>query len=491
MPKIDYTSLFRRSGSRGLGLAVLLLVGNLGLRAGEPNLPPADFSPAVIEILTTRLAPLLTPENTQAEQAIAIIEQVLSTLRPENAYDLFELSNMRGKLLLNSDRYADAIRSLETVYGLANQYPHFMPNLSERLELTRNLAASYLQVAQTVEGQAKTDNLRKADEYMGAYIENSPFLSSNDYQQYAYILIQQIGDPPNREMIERTEAVLEEGLRLTIAPRYEFYHLLVTLQQMKGDMQQAAEYLELLLAFSDNYTGNAERSANEQIHWQSLAPAYSYLAATLSDDDDSNGAKDERMAETYALRAILTYKRAQARGYLTSPQDYMRLISLYYQLGQIGLAAETMERALNEDLIDATSEQNWGYLAGYYNSMNREDKAIEILRQASSRFPEYGGFDMQLFQSYYATNRLAEAYDAAVSAATKGVPGRNGAMWMSAAYCAYELKRYQEAMAAILRAETEEDTRGNGQLPGLKQAIQDQLDAQLRIQEAINRPSAL
>ena len=96
-----------------------------------------------------------------------------------------------------------------------------------------------------------------------------------------------------------------------------------------------------------------------------------------------------------------------------------------------------------------------------------------MLTEGARHFPRSGQLDFQIAQIYYALNKSSEAYKVLQAAVGKGHFDKPGAVYTFLGYVAWELGKYEDALAAVNKAMTMPDSKKDEQLPKLKKAIED------------------
>ena len=461
------------------GFILALLAANLfGQNQPEERLPDAIFSPAVSEGMSTRLAPLLQGPGERFDLAIPVIDDLLKLAAP-GSYDEAQLNWMKARMLLNQDRYAEASALLESAIQIVDRYPHFIDSIGERVAMLLTAAQSLAQQAnETPAGPAQKELFSKAAQYMRRYVRESPRLSPQEITVYIVSLLNLLpenGVGADPALVAETEQAIRMGLSLQFNPNFFFYQYLVGVFQRTNRLEEAAQYLELLSRALQprNPEQPADGGANQI--WRGLANGYLQIAYTYSNDDPADGPKDLDKAEMFNVRALNAYQRAQRQGYLTSSQDYMNVVGTYATLGQFGLAAEVLDACLHDGRIES-NERNWSALASYYQAIYRPQKVIDVMKEAAARFPESGNFDYQVSQAYLELDDIPLALEAAREAVRKGVPNRNGQIWLSIAYYEFSLDHLEQAMEAVNKATEFPDGAESPQLESFRTAIQESLD---------------
>jgi tetratricopeptide (TPR) repeat protein len=206
--------------------------------------------------------------------------------------------------------------------------------------------------------------------------------------------------------------------------------------------KEAAEYLELIV----------KQKPDSATYWQQLAAFY----VSLGQD----------------TRAILTYERAQAHGFMNAPKENINLISIYFNLGQYEKAAELLETGLKNGTLE-NDVKNWELLAFSYQQMERPLKGIEALKSATKAFPKSGQMEFMIAQAYYGLDQPDAALPHAQAAVAKGNLTKPPQTYLFLAYIAYELKKFDIALSAAKKAAEFPDGAKDPQTKTMIKAIED------------------
>lgn len=402
-----------------LGLA-LLAVSAPAQQSGAP-VREYSLSDATGEILPKYKEAV---EAKNYPTALAILEAQLAKV-PADSYDAALLYQIKVQTLLQKGDYSLAIEPLEKGIALSDsKTPTYYEERITR-EFLFFLAQLYLQEATGSKNAAATARLyEKADNTMARWLKLSP--KSNPeaqliYAQLLYGRAVQVADHPDMAIIKRALEQVDIGLRLSTHPKDTFYLLkLVCLQQLERNAE-AVEVLELLVKLKPEASS----------YWQQLAALY------LGTGQD--------------LRAVLSIERAQARGLMNTPKDHFNLIGIYFNLGQFQKAAELLEVGLHNGTVD-NEIKNWELLALAYNQLERPYKAIDALKDATKAFPKSGQIEFMIAQAYHGLDKPADALPHLQAAVAKGGLTKPHSVNLFLAYVAYELKKFDIALAAAKKA---------------------------------------
>ena len=446
-----------RLRSRALFLLVALLtsVTILPNRSGaaEEQGPPG-LNEKVSEALQQKVKPLLDAKNWDG--AMAVIDSVLVDLDP-NGYDTAFLSDIKAKIFLQKNDYASAIAPMETTLRLADANKNFFDKKTI-LDVVYFLAQIYYQEGTSSKDPTVQKNyFNKSSAYIKRWLQTTPKKNQEASLFYASILYNQAVVNPDKvdlDLIKRVQTEVKEGLLTSLKPKEGFYVLLSASLQQIGDLAGSAEVLEQMVKVKpDNRT-----------YWLQLLAAYLNLGGGTE--------KDEQKSRESFARAINTMERAQALGLMQTPKDNYNLVTMYYNAGQFGRATDLLYSGLKSGAIESDLK-NWQLLAYSYQQIGRDAQAIAVLKEAGTAFPT-GQIEFQIGQIYsQMDNRTAEAYAYYSKAVEKGGLEKPHSAYMFLAYTAFELEKFDEALAAINQTIGSPDGQKDAQAPRLKQAIED------------------
>ena len=446
-----------RLRSRALFLLVALLtsVTILPNRSGaaEEQGPPG-LNEKVSEALQQKVKPLLDAKNWDG--AMAVIDSVLVDLDP-NGYDTAFLSDIKAKIFLQKNDYASAIAPMETTLRLADANKNFFDKKTI-LDVVYFLAQIYYQEGTSSKDPTVQKNyFNKSSAYIKRWLQTTPKKNQEASLFYASILYNQAVVNPDKvdlDLIKRVQTEVKEGLLTSLKPKEGFYVLLLASLQQIGDLAGSAEVLEQMVKVKpDNRT-----------YWLQLLATYLNLGGGTE--------KDEQKSRESFARAINTMERAQALGLMQTPKDNYNLVTMYYNAGQFGRATDLLYSGLKSGAIESDLK-NWQLLAYSYQQIGRDGQAIAVLKEAGTAFPT-GQIEFQIGQIYsQMDNRTAEAYAYYSKAVEKGGLEKPHSAYMFLAYTAFELEKFDEALAAINQTIGSPDGQKDAQAPRLKQAIED------------------
>ncbi len=444
-----FTNTLRRSGTK---LLILLAALALPLALPAQEAPKKELTEKVSESIQN-INTLFT--NKQFDDALRLIDSLLSQVNP-NSFDTAYLSQLKAQVLLTKQDYPASIIPLETALRLSEQHKFFEPR--QNLELLWMIAQLYVQDAGT-EKNPEVQKLKytKALQTVRRWLSMSPKPNADAYMYAASILYQQaMGQKePDKALLKEAASDCNNALQTSIKPKETIYQLLIAIAQTTGELNKAAQYLELLLAANPK---------NSQ-YWNSLL--YSYITSTENTPEGSF-----LRNEAYA-KAVYTIKRAQAQGYMNTPEDNHRMVAMYVNSSQFEGAIDILEPGLKNGKIDASKYANWELLAQCYLQINDTKNAIRIFQEASKKFPTEGNIDMQIGNLYYNMEQYRLALDNMIVAARKGV-SKPAPLYFFIAYLHLELKELEPALAAINKS-LELNPNAND-AKNLKQAIESSIE---------------
>lgn len=421
--------------------------------AAEEQGPPG-LNEKVSEALQQKMKPLLDAKNWDG--AMAVIDSVLVGVDP-NGYDTAFLSDIKAKIFLQKNDYASAIAPMETTLRLGDANKNFFDK-KIILDVVYFLAQIYYQEGTSSKDPTVQKNyFNKSSAYIKRWLQTTPKKNQEASLFYASILYNQAVVNPDKvdfDLIKRVQTEVQEGLLTSLKPKEGFYVLLLASLQQIGDLAGSAEVLEQMVKVKpDNRT-----------YWLQLLATYLNLGGGTE--------KDEQKSRESFARAINTMERAQALGLMQTPKDNYNLVTMYYNAGQFGKATDLLYTGLKSGAIESDLK-NWQLLAYSYQQIGRDAQAIAVLKEAGTAFPT-GQIEFQIGQIYsQMENRTAEAYFYYSKAVAKGGLDKPHSAYMFLAYTAFELEKFDEALAAINKTIASADGQKDAQAPRLKQAIED------------------
>ncbi len=440
--------------SRRLLHAVLLATAlhALPLHAQQATEPPAKEVSEKVSEEFARLRPLIEAKN--FPEALTLIDATLSGVKTES-YDFVLLSQMKSQILLTTGEMNKAAAPLEQSLGVAQKYD-FLPATAYYDQYYLLSQIFYQQAAESKDSTAQKAAFEKSYAYLQKAIPLAP-KPSVDLQIFsASLLYNQASLSGSSDTAKFRQAIAEarKGLYLAVKPPEQLYQFLLSSYQQLGELESAAEILELMLL---------EKPGNTQ-NWQTLVATYMNLAGS---------AKDEAAVQTCNLRAIISIERAQSHGLLSGPAENYTLVALYFSIQQFARASELLEKGLKSGAIE-NQKKNWELLSSAYQQMKHEDRALDALKRATNAFPQDGQLEFLMGQLYYTQGRVADAYTHTLKASDKGQLDKPGQTYLYLAYLGYELGKLEEAARWTEQASQQADIKPTDIAP-IKRAITDAL----------------
>jgi tetratricopeptide (TPR) repeat protein len=442
------------------GIVALLFAAPATLRAdGEESRESASLSDAVGDGLA-KLKPLLDDKDWAG--AGKLIDNLMTDAAPDS-FDQAYLLETKAKILTMANRYPDALAPLEQSLAISDRH-HFY-NRQQTLDMLYFLSQLYYQQAEgaKLDHEAQMANYDKSIGSIQRWISLSPKLTPDISEYYSRLLYSEAvakdEKHPDPELIRRARDQIEVTLHLSARPKESTYvFLLATLQQAQ-DYGHAAEVLELMLS----------KNPKNKTYWQDLVTFYIVLA--------QNNIKDPKESRKYNIRALNTLEHAQELGYMKEPRNNYLRFTLYYEMGQFGVAADVLRKGLEDGTIDSELDR-WELLSASYQQINQDFTAIEVLKDAVKHYPSKGDLYLKIGGIYSTLEKGDEALKYYKLAEEKGGLGKSqrNYLLMAMAYQAYELQQFDDAKVAIdkaLEAATQGGAKPDHQLLILKNAIED------------------
>ncbi len=421
----------------GIAVAAVLLLQPAMLRADDENSSGKDaptLSDSVGDGLA-KLEPMLTAKDWTG--AINLVDGLIQSAPPDS-YDLTILERTMAQILTQKGAYQDALVPLEKSLAISDRH-HFF-TVKEETDILYFLSQLYYQQADSYKNDrdAEVAAYAKAIGYIQRWFTVSPKPTEDNSFYYAQLLyadaVAKNPQHPDADLIRQAREQDEKTLLMSLHPKDSLYIFLLATLQQEANYSRAAEVLELLLS----------HNPNSRSYWQDLNMFYMALA-----QDPKN--KDEDKIRTFNIRAINTIERAQALGFMKTTRDNYTLFTLYYNIGQYGMAADLLYAGLKAGTIEPDL-QNWLLLAASYQQINQDFTAIDVLKEAANRFPKNGELEFKIAQIYQQLDNNKDAFAHAKVALDKGGLAKPQQTYMFVAYVAYELSQYDDAKAAIEKA---------------------------------------
>ena len=438
-------------------VAVLLSIANAAVIAQAPQQGGQKQPPSISEKTSEAFSKLRPLQETQNYKGMLdVLDKV--EFKP-NSYDEALILDMKAKIFAMTNQFSKAIGPWERAIELSDKYQYFSEK--QTLDTVSLLAQLYGQEGSTTKVPAQQQQyFGKAITYFRRFIKGTKNPTPETMMAYASILYYRATADQNKvdqTLMKEAREIVERGLTSSIKPKDGFYQLLLTLQQQQNDLAGSAEILELLL----------EQNPSKKDFWQLLMASYLQLS-------EKEGKKNATVGREYLVRAIVTCERAQALGHMKTPKDSMNLVSLYLMANQFTRGTELLYTGMKSGAIDS-EPGNWQVLGRYYLEANMNERAIEVLKEASRLFPKNGEIELQVAQIYIQMENNKEALRHAKLAAEKGNFERTKpfSVYYLIAYTAYDMGEIDEAKAAVEKAGQFEESKKDAQFPRLKGVIEE------------------
>ncbi|MDP2138311.1 MAG: hypothetical protein Q8J74_10710 [Candidatus Didemnitutus sp.] len=406
------------------------------LVAGTAVAQQRDYSltEGTSEVLSTTYKAAIEAKNYDA--ALVVINAQLAKLTDLTSFDAAVLYQSKAQTLLQKSQFSESIEPLERALMLSDaKTPNFF---DERVtqEFVYFLSQLVFQEASSIKDPvAAAASYDKAERYVVRWLKNTKKQNPEVMLFYGSLLYNratQDSENPDLGAIKKALTLVDDALRMSTHPKDHLYVLkLVCLQHMNRNTE-AIELLELLV----------QQKPETRNYWQQLAALY--------------------LGEGQDIRAILSFERAQANGFMKSPKDNFNLVGIHFNIGQYQRAADLLEMGLADGSID-NEEKNWELLAYSYQQLNRDFKAIDTLKRATKIFPDSGQLEYLIAQNYYTMEKMADALPHLEAAVRKGGGNRPHQTYLFLAFVAYDLKKFDLALQAAERAIATEEGKAEGE----------------------------
>jgi tetratricopeptide (TPR) repeat protein len=308
--------------------------------------------------------------------------------------------------------------------------------------------------------------LGKAAGYLKRYLGRVKTPTTEIRMLYAQILYYQATSDQkvNQDLLKEARSAVEEALLSSIRPKDTTYTFLLAILQQQNDLEGSIDLFELIL----------EQHPTKKDFWPALTGSYLQLASTHEND--------KAKARAYQIRAINATERAQTHGFMKTPADNWRLVSLYLLSDQFSKGTELLHAGLKNGSIESTPT-NWKYLGDYYRQAHKELEAVNALQEAAKLFPKDGSFDVQIGEIYRGMERTKEMRDHYRRAIQKGNLDKPWNVYQLLAYAAVEMDDWDEALMAINKASEFPESKRDTQMAKLKEHIETTVKARAAAEE--------
>ena len=366
---------------------------------------PKEMSEKVSDALT-KVKPLLDAKNWDG--ALALIDDALKIATPGGSYEEAVLNGVKGQIYLQQSEYAKAIAPMETALRLSDLHNYY--DAKYESDLARILFQLYYQEAVTphLPKDQQQAYFIKAGEYIKRVIDNAGAKPNpEDIILYASILYNRASANPDKvdmALVNEAQKTVEGALLSVIHPKQQYYEFLL------ATLTQQANYRPC-----DGDSRAAGEDESEQHRLLAAAGRDVPRAGQLTPKEK------ERLLDNN-VRAIVTIERApgprpdeDAEGQF-QPDQHLPVDRPVQDQACAMLDAGFAGRHRHDQ-----DQKNWELLAYYYQQVNKENKAIDVLKLASACFPKTGLLDFQAAQIYYSIDKLDDAYAEARLATTKNL----------------------------------------------------------------------
>lgn len=392
-----------RSVSRTASCALLIAAAVLG----APSASAADAKKLELsEEASVALGKLnqLRKEN-NLEGAMAVLDAFIAKA-PKDSYDYAFSQKIKVQFLYQKQEMQKLIPPLEEMLRMG----YFDTDVKFSLEMIMFLTQLYfVEAGGTKDEAAQKALMKKAVDWTAKWFKLAPPPPETPTDRYSEAIATNANALFQLGKTKEALAEVQRAMRYSVKPKDNLYVLQFVCQQSLGDIEAAAETLELLVV----------SSPKNKAYWTQLFAFY------LSDKKDEKGAM---------LRAVVTQNRAIENGAMNGQKDYMILFGLYYNLGEYGRAAQNLQEWLRTGKVENV-EENWEHLSYCYQLLRREDMVVKVLEEGSEKFPT-GNLSFALANYYWYDGKYEKAIEAGLKAWKKGglkFPGK-ASMFLAQAY---------------------------------------------------------
>lgn len=302
-----------------------------------------------------------------------------------------------AQLLSGQEKYAEAIPHLEA--ALATKL--FSPEEMERY--TVGLAHLYVASKQSP----------KALALLAEFIKDTPRPQEDMLYMYAGLLMEN----------NRGDEALVQAQKLMVRqlnPPQSYYQMAAACAQSVNNYDLACAYLERLI----------EMDPKNEMYWAQLVAMHSTAGELIP--------------------AIVSLERAQKNGHLTEEKYHIIRVELYYNLERWPQAAAIISEGLDSHKLP-NELRFWEMLCVCYDRMYEPDKAMEVLKKAST-LTSWSAIDTRMAERNYRDGRFDLVVDNLQAALRKGGIDRMGDFWALMASAYLELKDLDNTDKALVEA---------------------------------------
>jgi tetratricopeptide (TPR) repeat protein len=418
-----------------------------------------------------QLKPLVDAKNWDA--AIAQLDSMAASVDPntyQGGYDTAVILDTKAKTLVEADRLEEAIAPWEGTLALCTRHPSYYYQ-SQVSDIVHYLSQLYSQVGTSIKvtpgpdleerQQKQRRYIEKSVSYLERWMKNNPKVTQDDELYLADALFNLASTATGHDatdLFNQATDAAQKGLLMAVNPKEGLYYVEAAAAEQNGNLERAAEVLELLL----------QRNPDNKSYPPQLMVIYLNLAGT---------AKQEVNIRKYYVRAINAIERAQAHGLMNDQKTNLNLVTIYYDMGEFAQATQLLDTDLKNGGIDP-AEKNWQILAYCYQQLDENKQAIDAYKDAEKLYPGNGQFDFSIGQIYTSMDDLDDAYHYYLAAEQKGNVTVPYALYINIAYCAFELQKFDEGLKACDEAAKYPQAAKDLQLPQLRAAIEDRIKQQ-------------
>lgn len=387
-----------------------LLPATARAQAAAPAAAAPELSSAISEAIAT-IRPMLEADDPKTyPELLRKLDEIIVKQKPQG-YDLAYIYQLKVRVLVGSGQALKAIDPLEVILS-GNYFPKDAQN-----GMVLILSQLYMQEAgATSNTKLQEQRLKQARERLEAWFASTPepVIGASNMSMYSDATSLYANCLFFLKDYKKAYDTSKKLVRLGIEPSDQAWVLLFASQQEAGLNAEAAETFELFI----------RKFPDRKDFWMQLTQAY------LSSDQP--------------LRAILTYQRAQERGFMNSPSDYMNVFGLYYRLEEYSRASQLLESWIKSGKVE-DSEDNWELVSVCYQNLRREDAVRKILDESRRRF-KTGNLDFQLAQYLWYDGKYKDGLAAATAAWKKGGLKKPGKVALFLATANFEQRNYELAL---------------------------------------------
>lgn len=422
---------------------------------------PPQLSDDTSDTLSTSFHPAYEAGNW--EKSISILNGILPKV-PADSYDAEWVYGTEGTIYIqNLNKPALALASFEHALAIDDR-KHFFDKKQVQQVLFEVSQISYQQAVAAKDINAKQALFDNAVATLDRWLKNADNASlTQEKCQYiatVYFFIGQGGSElgsahkEDKAMLTKALYWIDRGMQSVIRPNdtlIQMYALKVAALYQLGRYPEMADCLEFELKYKPNNKNN----------WIQLAVIYQQLA------DLATSKKDPQTAFNYTVREILTFQRAQALGFMNTPEDNLNIVKLFSTINQYSKACELLESGMKNGTIESTPD-NWEMLGTWYQQIDRNDQAVKAFTTATELFPTNPKLEYELAQVYLGIPNEKEAFEHIKACIAKGNLPQAHVGWLFYTYAAINLQKFDDALKGA--HEAEEAARKAGATESVKQA---------------------